>query len=343
MPRHSPSVLFVARQDAQHRQRWLLTIMMLAVLASTGCATLPYQFGSANGYRTSSELQFLTSSEQIERGEPHKVLDTIGWIFAIPDKIILWDRRIGNHNIGSQTETVVADYLAKNELSSVKVRLNQYHPGDDWRRLRANESVGAGWRYTLGTLSVLGEAIIPGRVFGGDHYNPFTNTIHLYSDVPSVGIHEAGHSKDFASRNWKGTYAALYLLPGVPLYHEAKATNDALGYVLTEGDSELQREAYEILYPAYGTYVGSAIGGGNSLAYLAAVVGGHVAGRINASDNERAAQQRVSAPTTSNIEIAKSRNSNTEAIGHSEPLSEPLENESQLASQARVRDESLRQ
>ncbi len=315
---------------ARH-SRLLLVGAVFVAFGSVGCATVPYRFGMASGYHTSSELQFMTASQQIERGEPHKVLDTIGWIFAIPDKITLWDRRIGNHEIGTQTETAITDYLTKNELASVKVRLNQYYPGDDWRRLRANESVGAGWRYTLGTLSVLGETIIPGRVFGGDHYNPFTNTVHLYSDVPSVAIHEAGHSKDFAWRKWKGTYAALYLLPGAPLYHEAKATNDALGYVMTEGDSELQREAYEILYPAYGTYLGSAIGGSNGLVYFAAVVGGHVAGRINASDNERAAKQRALQDETSHASSASRATRQTDAIGHSEQPQESVESESQLA------------
>ena len=254
----------------------------IALCGISGCATTPYRFGAAQWYRTSPELEARTASQPIERGQPNKVLDTVGWVWGIPNKIILWDRRIENHRIGPQTEAAVADYLAKNELSSVKVRLNQYHPGDDWRRLAANDSVGAGWRYTLGALSVLGETILPGRVFGGDHFNPFTNTIHIYSDVPAVAVHEAGHSKDFAQREWKGTYAAVYLLPGVPLYHEARATNDALGYLLTESDEQTQQDAYEILYPAYGTYVGGALGGAFAGygTYFASVLGGHAVGRF---------------------------------------------------------------
>jgi hypothetical protein len=325
--------LYFQKHLPRHSYRLLIGSLLFACCLS-GCATVPYRFGAASGYRTSSELQLMTSSEQIERGEPHKVLDRIGWVFAIPDKITLWDRRIGNHDIGPQTEAVIADYLAKNELTSVKVRLNQYHPGDDWRRLRANDTVGAGWRYTLGTLSVLGETVIPGRLFGGDHYNPFTNTVHLYSDVPSVAIHEAGHSKDFAWRKWKGTYAALYLLPGVPLYHEAKATNDALGYAITEGDPRLQREAYEILYPAYGTYLGSAVGGGRSLAYIAGVVGGHVAGRIKASDNERATEQRAAQEAALNVSTSTPKNRDSDAVGHTEQPPEATPNDSQLAESA---------
>lgn len=276
--------MFLALQRSS-REHSAYLVMVIALCGLSGCATTPYRFGAAQWYRTSPELDATTARQPIERGEPNKVVDTFGWVWGIPNKIILWDRRIDNHRIGPQTEAAVADYLAKNELSSVKVRLNQYHPGDDWRRLAANDSVGAGWRYTLGALSVLGETIIPGRLFGGDHFNPFTNTIHIYSDVPAVAVHEAGHSKDFAQREWKGTYAAVYLLPGAPLYHEAKATNDALGYLLTEADEQTQKDAYEILYPAYGTYVGGAFGTvvSGSGTYVASVLGGHALGRIKSS------------------------------------------------------------
>lgn len=256
----------------------------LAALAMAGCAAAgPYRAGTTSAYYTSPELRAVTKT-QIERGKPRPVIDGIGWVVGIPDKIILWNRKVENHHISPETEAAVANYLSVNELDTVKVRLNQYAPGDDWRRLVANKSVGPGWRYTLGTLSWLGETILPGRVLGGDHYNPFTNTLHIYSDVPAVAIHEAGHSKDFAKRYWKGTYAAVYLLPVVPLWHEAKATSDALAYIHNEGDPLEEEKAYEVLYPAYGTYVGGAISdivpGGGLPFYLAGVVGGHIAGRF---------------------------------------------------------------
>jgi hypothetical protein len=246
--------------------------------AGSGCATIPYAFGNSRAYHVTPELE-PPPGEQIERGEPNAVIDTFGWIWGIPGKIVLFDRRVENHSIDAQTEAEIAAYLKDNQLSTVKVRLNQYHPGDDWKRLVANRSVGAGWRYTLGTVSVLGETIFPGRLFGGDHYNPFTNTIHLYSDVPAIGYHEGGHAKDFARRRWKGTYAAVYLLPGVSLYHEALATGDALGYVMFTRDLPAQQEAVEILYPAYGTYVGNAISGQVPFGYFIGLIGGHIAGQ----------------------------------------------------------------
>ena len=264
-------------ENGVSRSRLLLAVL-LSLTPAAGCATTPYRFGSAQHYHT-SPLLASRNEPQIERGRPVPVLDTIGWIWGIPGKILLFDRRVENHRIDAETEAAIEDYLHNNELSTVKVRLNQYHPGDDWQRLVDNKSVGVGWRYTLGALSVLGETILPGRVFGGDHYNPFTNTIHMYSSVPAIGLHESGHAKDFAYRKWKGTYAAVYLIPGAPLYHEAVATNDALGYVMTTGDLSSQQEAYEILYPAYGTYVGNSLLGGAPFGYLAGVIGGHIAGQ----------------------------------------------------------------
>jgi hypothetical protein len=221
---------------------------------------------------------------QLQQGTPRKIIDATGWVFGIPDKLLLWNRRVDNHHIGPRTESVIGEYLAVNGLDTTRVRLNQYAPGDDWRRLVRNKRVGPLWRYTFGTVATLYETIIPGRIFGGDHYNPFTDTIHLYSDVPAIALHEAAHAKDFARRKYKGSYAAVYCIPGVPLYHESLATGDALAYSQIYTTVDEQKEAYNVLYPAYGTYVGSAMGTAapeyaNPL-YYGSVVAGHVWGRV---------------------------------------------------------------
>lgn len=127
----------------------------------------------------SPALVAATRDEQIERGKPRPVIDGLGWFFGIPGKIVLWDRRVENHDISAVTELAISDYLDDNQLDHVKVRLNQYAPLDDFRRLTKNKTVGWPYRYTIGALSVAGEAVFPGRLFGGDHYNPFTATVHL--------------------------------------------------------------------------------------------------------------------------------------------------------------------
>lgn len=264
-------------------------LLFLLTPISIGCALPKHQLGHAAEYHTSPRLVSLTGPK-IERGKPRPILDGVGWVVGIPSKILLWDRRIDNHDISLETEQILSDYLVANELDTVKVRLNQYAPLDEWKRLRANQSVGWGWRYTFGVVSWLGYTLVPGRVIGGDNYNPYTNTINLYSDVPSVAVHEGGHAKDFARRKWKGTYAALYTLPVVPLYHEAIASNDAIGYFREFEMTEKEKEAYKILYPAYGTYVGGAVGDfvpvSGPLLTVAGAVPGHIIGRIRAKQLE---------------------------------------------------------
>lgn len=265
----------------------LLLVACCLVAAAFGCRQGPYRIGAASQYRVAPELTAITHP-QIERGKPRPVLDGVGWVIGIPGKITLWDRRVDNHRISPETEEALGTYLAANELTGVKVRLNQYAPRDEWRRLRANKSVSWGWRYSLGTVAWLGDTIFPGRVWGGDRYNAFTNTVNIYSDVPSIALHEGGHAKDFSRRKYPGTYAAVYtFVPVAPLWHEAIATRDVFNYLHDHGTLEEEREAYVMLYPAYSTYLGDSIGGFipvyGTAVYAGALVGGHIAGRAKAA------------------------------------------------------------
>lgn len=262
---------------------WQFAGFLLLALASCGCATVPYRY-RADTLVTANDAPLRDGESQVDFGKPRPIIDGIGWVVGIPSKIILWDRRIDNHHISQETADRLEAYLAENELDKVKVRLNQYDPCGEWRRLARNRSVGWPLRYTLGTVSLLDYTILPGRIFGGDNYNPYTNTVNLYSDAPPVAFHEGGHAKDFAHRTWKGTYAAVGIIPGVDLWQEAIASSDALSYLKNRGSTEDLREGYCILYPAYGTYVGSAVSPwcGDVPASLAGALGGHIVGRLKA-------------------------------------------------------------
>ncbi len=254
-------------------------VILLAAVTSLGCASSPYVAGTG---RADIDGPLAPPMEtQVLVGEPHGLLDASDWIWpgSLFGKLILWDRDVDSHEISEETIRSLEGYLARNEMSDVQVLVNRYDPGNQWRRLTQNKTVAAGWRYTLGTLTVLFYTVVPGRFFGGDAYNPYTNTVYLYSDDPSIALHEAGHAKDFARREDKGNYAALYLIPFVPLWHEAQATGDALGYLAALDDADGQRAAYEILYPAYGTYVAGILG----------ALGGHVVGQSASGSVEDAA------------------------------------------------------
>jgi hypothetical protein len=118
---------------------------------------------------------------------------------------------------------------------------------------------------------------MPGRFFGGDHYNPYTNTLSLYSDDFAVALHEGGHAKDFSRRTYKGLNAALYSLPGAALYYEGVATSDALTYLDDNCRFEDEKSAYKKLHPAYGTYVGGTFLKDSGVGFLMAIPG-HITG-----------------------------------------------------------------
>jgi len=267
--------------------------MVLALALLSGCATVPYQYGK--DIEGAEVLPLRGNEQQIERGRPIPLVDGLGhYLFSLPNKLILWNWRIENHAISPVTEEALRAYLDANGLHNVKVRLNEYAPGGEWSRLVRNREIGVFWRYTFGALSTVFYTILPGRVFGGDSYNPFTNTINLYSDHISVALHEGGHAKDFAQTHYKGAYAAARLIPLFPLVQEALATGETVGYHREEQAAEAEKDDYRVLYPAYGTYIaGEGLGIASwfgpvsyptVLAIQAGVaIPGHIIGRIKAS------------------------------------------------------------
>lgn len=274
--------------------RWLVLISLVLL---AGCATQDYRYGTQR-----AEIDYPLSppmEQQVIIGEPHAFLDKSDWIWpgSWLAKLFLWNRNIDSHVISDETIEQAVTYLKENELEHVQLLVNTYKPGNQWRRLVQNKTVGAGWRYTLGVISVLQYTIMPGRFFGGDAYNPYTNTIYLYSDDISIALHEAGHAKDSGRKKYKGTYGALYMIPLVPLYHEAVATSDALSYQLAKNDVDGRKESYKTLHPAYGTYVAGSVG---ALGLIGAIPG-HITGNIAAAFVKPHAVEPVEALPEENV------------------------------------------
>jgi hypothetical protein len=267
-----------------------MLIGLLFVLAA-GCARVPYYY--TYGKEGRDTLRLKKDEAQIGRGRPAPFVDGLGhYVLSLPSKLLLWNWSVDNHKISRETEATVIAYLKANDLRQVKIRMNQYEPRDEWRRLVRNQAMPGFWRYTFGILACTEYMIFPGRLFGGDYYNPYTNSVSIYSDHKAIALHECAHAKDFAcrSRTAKGWYAFLRILPIVPLYQESIATGDAIGYVRDVQDRRLEKSAYKILYPAYCTYIA---GEGlrwvrvdwwipYAITYVAALPG-HVVGRIKAA------------------------------------------------------------
>jgi len=268
--------------------RWLRRTTNLVFLAvcvvAAGCATtVPYT--GPGPY------------PQLERGTPVPPVDFLGNVLALPLKLLLWSWRFDVHYVSPETEAQLVAYLDARDLPALedtKFRLNQYRPAQDLARLVKNRHVAWPYRLLLGfPVTLVFDVLLPGRLLPwGDYYNPWTNTVHLYSDHVAIALHEAGHAHDFAGRGLKGTYSAARLIPFVDLYQEYQATDEAIEYLKDSGNRTAALGAYRILYPAYGTYVGSYV-----LPPIGTVVGaliGHARGRQRAWE-KRAFYERFDA------------------------------------------------
>ena len=261
--------------------RGLLSALALGWLV--GCSATPYQYG--RNFHTQDDAALQPGEKQIERGRSMPVLDALGWVVGVPSKVIMLDHRVNNHDISPETEAKIQEYLAANRLGKVKVRLNEYDPRGEWERLVHNESVGWPIRYTFGTLNVVGYTLLPGRLLGGDRYNPYTNSISLYSDVPALALYEGGLAKDYAQRQYKGLYAVAYGVPGVGLLcQDAHASADAMGYIRENGSPPEIKEGYRAVCPAYAVNATEPFDALTGMPLiLPAVLAGHMVGQVKAA------------------------------------------------------------
>ena len=259
----------------------LLVCGLLLSLSQSGCLVLDRHM--------TAQDQCTPEDVLVERGEDYPLIDGVGWVVGIPSKILLWNRRVDNHHISPETEEQVRQYMAQNGLQDTQVRLNQYAPGAEWRRLVQNQHVAPGWRYTFGALDTLGYTLLPGRIFGGDRYNPYTNSVYVYSDVPALGQVSGAYAKDVNSRTYPGTYVFTQSFAGFNMIHETINTRDVLAYSETNSTAAGQREAQNILSPRYGLALGSTsasfvnINPANGALELIGVLGGHAVGRYRSS------------------------------------------------------------
>lgn len=196
-----------------------------------------------------------------ERGRPNLLLDGAGWIAGIPSKLLLWNTKIDSHSVSPETEYALRRYMNARGLTDVKVRLNQYDPIGEWKRLAQNKSIHPLFKYTVGTYAVSKYTLLPGRLFGNDEYNPFTNSISLYSDRQSIALREGAHAKRAVEANLRGLYSSSMYIPASPLWVDTSATREVLSYTQEIGNRLMQRESYLVLFPAYGARIGQSLTG----------------------------------------------------------------------------------
>lgn len=264
--------------DPAHFAPWAAA---LVIVLTAGCAATPYRYGR---FHPNSPGGVQLQPIEVVYGQPRKTVDRIGYVLGTPARLLTGNKKTNNHNIKPETVDKLKTYMAVNDITDVYVAVNEYDPKGQWKRLRENQRVAAGWRYSLGTLNWLGYTILPIRIFGGDKYSPYTNTLNLSSDVPAIVLSAAAYAKDIHSQRLPGTYAAFVNdMPVLSVWREAKATRDVLGYARVRGDWKGEQQAYHVLYPQIG---GATIGTAaplvptfGPLLHLGGVAAGHAVGR----------------------------------------------------------------
>jgi hypothetical protein len=243
------------------------------------------------------EYGFQQAPVEIKEGIRVWPVDVLGNFFGILYKIIIFNWKIKRHKITEPTEKAINEYLTEHgeELGNLKIQLNRYAPQDAWKRLVKNKRVKWPYRLFFGTFVVLiFDTLLIDRIFGGDRYNPYTHQVHIHSDLPSVALHELGHAYDFSYRRYKGSYALFRIVPFVDLYQEYQATDSAFDYMAeNRKEKKLYKteiESYNVLYPAFSTYVGRYLGFGAPVAWIA----GHVWGRSESSAYKKRHAKEIS-------------------------------------------------
>ncbi len=231
---------------------------VLCLLWCVGCAApVPYRYGHSLPAGSAQSIASERDGPVVIHGQENKTLDRLARIAGAPGRLIRLNKKINNHQVSPETLDKLRTYLVENDLTDVTILVNHYDPRDQWQRLKENRRVGAGWRYTLGTLNLLTYTLFPSRVFGGDGYNPFTNTMQVNSDLPAIALYEAAFAKNVHAHRRAGTYVALTGLPGVSIFRSGHELGDVLGYAGRKTIGNCSAQAYHVVYPQIGVETAS--------------------------------------------------------------------------------------
>jgi hypothetical protein len=240
----------------RHRIKCIFACLVIgcASLFGTGCARDKYFYGMGTK-RSATPISFDGSGLQVTQGGEHPKLDRIERVVDAPKKFVL-EKLLRRPPKTTQEEIQSRDravqqatrFLTENGMPDVKVDVDRYEPAEQWARLRANDSVAWGWKYTVGAGRWVRYSLLPNRIFDRDFYDPFTNTLHLNSAGEDRVLLEAASAKIYSNHELLGTYAALQRLPIVPAVHYASAGSDLLTYVkVTDGEAR-KRNLYPRVY-----------------------------------------------------------------------------------------------
>ena len=234
--------------------RTLLAFAISIVVVTSGCIQKSYRYGISN-------QELLTRLPQtpnlITVGGNHPRIDSIERTVQYPAKVFRrWfpSSKPAEDPDALRLQAVqsATDYLDDNGLKGVYVDVREYNPREQWTRLQNNRSISPFWKYTGGTLNHVGYCILPGRAFGRDSYNGFTNTLSINSISPAQSLLEAGYVKKLYDQRYPGTYLTANWLPILPLVRDSSVASDVLTYARVKQQWPLEKDLLPQVYAQLG-------------------------------------------------------------------------------------------
>jgi hypothetical protein len=245
-------MLFHARKtNKMDRSRifWLLCFAILGMISlSSGCASKRYLSADRQSTFQSESL----ASDSITFGQPNERLDKVEHVLMAPRR---WVRSLRDKEdvktepyVREQPPEIALEYLATNQLSGIHVDVDVYQPKLQWQRLREADHIGPLAKYSLGTISLLREALMPARVFNQDRYNHFTKTLSLNSHNEASALYESAMVKEHVTARFPGVATVLQRLPIGTTIARVQAGSDSLTYARSTGETELEESLYPVVY-----------------------------------------------------------------------------------------------
>ena len=199
-----------------------------------------------------------TKKYQIIEKKDFLPLKAVGYLGSLFAKTLFMNWQISNY-VKPETKKTINDILERDpDIDGLTVRINHTRPLEDTKRLftenqlkKRNHILS---RLFLGVPTTLVGGILA-KLGRADHYNPFTKTASVYSNIEAVAKHEIGHHRDLMRFDEDGLYALARIFPPVALYQEWKASKYAKWTL--EEDNKYQFGRF--LVPAFGTYLAGSV------------------------------------------------------------------------------------
>ncbi len=241
-------------QSTIPRARLLLALAIFGLVSGSGCIQKTYRYGIANQELLATLPQ---TPNLITVGGHHPRIDSIEQTVQYPAKVF---RRWFSPSkpfedpdtLRLQAVQSATDYLDDNGLKGVYVDVREYNPREQWNRLQNNRNISPFWKYTGGSLYHVGYCVLPGRAFGVDSYNGFTNTLSINSTSPANSLLRAGYVKKLYDQRYPGTYIAANWLPILPLVRDASIANDVLTYARLKQQWPVEKDLLPQVYAQLG-------------------------------------------------------------------------------------------